>query len=642
MSETKTNSTTLVSLAMLKVCIDSRKDYLDYLRPFILDIIDSRKNEGINEKQTAESLEENFGLSIPERSVQIVLRRIVKDRCLVKKDGLFVASESFPASNLQNQKAYAERNINAVISDIKKFWKDSKNIRISESDIIKSLLSVLSDFTAPTLSAYLKGTAIPDTETAKSSNHVLIGKYLLEIHKTNPESFERFLVLLKGHMVANAILCPDLKNVSKTYKDVTFYLDTPIVIRILGFEGDYRKENANELIGLLRNLNGRISIFTHTLDEIEHVLKISADFIGRSDGNSPIVMEARKSGITKSDILLFLNGLEDDIAKNGIEIKQTPRYSEDFQIDETEFEHQLDEEELFYRNPNAKLHDINSVRSIYELRKGNGPRSIEKCKAIFVTSNSRLSKAAYEYGKRFKEAVEVSVVITDFSLANVAWLKAPVGAPSLPAKEILAYSYASMIPSSKLLEKFLVEIEKLEKGNRISERDHQLLRGNVMVHEELVVATMGNVNKLTDESALEVVKILTEEIKSEEKASHDLTKEKNRKLIEHKQHQIKAAYWKCDKKSRRFDIFVSGSLVLLSLMLFGGFAFAYGLRSSNALLENALVFFFFLLIIVSICNLVFGVPVKKITEWVSKFYMKRCIKLEEKYLGFKLDDGFSD
>jgi len=63
-------------------------------------------------------------------------------------------------------------------------------------------------------------------------------------------------VIVQGHMLANALLCPDLQNASPTYKGLTFYLDTPLLIQRLGVEGDAKKAAIEKLIGLLGRLGG--------------------------------------------------------------------------------------------------------------------------------------------------------------------------------------------------------------------------------------------------------------------------------------------------------------------------------------------------------------------------------------------------
>lgn len=100
------------------------------------------------------------------------------------------------------------------------------------------------------------------------------------------------MVLVQGHMLANALLCPDLRNAPKTYKDVTFYLDTPLLIRRIGLEGEPRKAAVENLISLLHNLGGTVATFLHSRDELKYVLKSVAEHINAPTGYGPIVMEA--------------------------------------------------------------------------------------------------------------------------------------------------------------------------------------------------------------------------------------------------------------------------------------------------------------------------------------------------------------
>jgi hypothetical protein len=173
-------------------------------------------------------------------------------------------------------------------------------------------------------------------------------------------------------------------------------------------------------------------------------------------------MEARQGGVTKSDLLLLAGKAEDELRNANIDLVDTPPYDHKFQIGQEAFEKAL-EDEVSYFNPRAKQYDVNSVRSIYVSRGHTHPATVERARATLVTCNSGFARAAYEYGKDVEQSRDVSSVITDFSLANMAWLKAPMGAPGLPKIEVLAFSYAALQPSRDLLDKFLLEAEKLEK-----------------------------------------------------------------------------------------------------------------------------------------------------------------------------------
>lgn len=78
---------TLTSLAILKVNVDHGGDYLEYLRPFILQILFGKKPDPVTDANVCNYLQTQFGLAIPERTVQIVLQRISRSGLLKRESG---------------------------------------------------------------------------------------------------------------------------------------------------------------------------------------------------------------------------------------------------------------------------------------------------------------------------------------------------------------------------------------------------------------------------------------------------------------------------------------------------------------------------------------------------------------------------
>ena len=76
------STATLTSLAILKVNVDQGKDYLDYLRPFVLQVLVERKPDPITNGVVSGYIGEKFGLVIPERTVEIVLKRISRNHAI--------------------------------------------------------------------------------------------------------------------------------------------------------------------------------------------------------------------------------------------------------------------------------------------------------------------------------------------------------------------------------------------------------------------------------------------------------------------------------------------------------------------------------------------------------------------------------
>jgi ABC-type multidrug transport system fused ATPase/permease subunit len=167
------------------------------------------------------------------------------------------------------------------------------------------------------------------------------------------------------------------------------------------------------------------------------------------------------------------------------------------------------------------LNDINSVRSIYVLRQGAEPARLESADAIFVTTNSAFARAAYEFGKNHNSTKEVSSVITDYSLANVAWLKAPMKRPSLPEKETLALCYAALEPGSELFRKYVEMMSQLTATGQISEEEHAILRLSPIAHQELMHFTLGDEEALTGAGLHKILDRAKERLVAEQKRLAD-------------------------------------------------------------------------------------------------------------------------
>ena len=254
---------TLTSLAMLKVHVDLGRDYLDYLRPFILQVLIAHTPARVTDAIVRDLIRADFGLEIPDRAVQVVLKRLSRQYPLKKVDGVYRITGKLPDPRIGTEKAKAIRHINAVVAGLGEFSKGTAKPIGSHDEAVTAICSFLTQFNIPCLRAYLRGTAIPAIEGQHHSLIVLVSKYILTLQNTDPERFESFLVVLKGHMLANALLCPDLQNAPKSYKGVTFYLDTPLLVRQLGLEGE-PKQAADQQLGRVASQSrcDRCNVFT--------------------------------------------------------------------------------------------------------------------------------------------------------------------------------------------------------------------------------------------------------------------------------------------------------------------------------------------------------------------------------------------
>ena len=313
-----TQSPTLSSLAMLKVNIDQQRDYLDYLKPFILQVLSGKLPDPITDRSIKELILQDFGLEIPERTVQVVLRRITKQGFLQRTSGEYQFARAIPSPGIIAKKSEAERHISATINGLLEFSTSSSKPFLSYEEAEQAVHRFLAEFHVSCLQAYLRGTVIPDISDNGNTDIVLVSKYLIQIQNSNPERFDSFMVMVQGHMLANALLCPDLEHITNNYRQVSFYLDTPVVIQRLGLEGKPKEDSIRELLNLLVSPGGEICIFSHSRDELQRVLRGASNYLDSPDARGEIIMHARRSGITKSDLLLIAERAEQRLTELGI------------------------------------------------------------------------------------------------------------------------------------------------------------------------------------------------------------------------------------------------------------------------------------------------------------------------------------
>ena len=571
-------SNTLTSLAILRVQTDLGNDYLDYLRPFIMHVLVEYDPIPIIAEAVTGLIRDDFGLIIPDRAIEIVLRRIAKQQPIERVAGVYERRGTLDDPQIRAKQVDAQRHIQAVISDLKNFSSRTARPFQDETATVAAICDFLAEFDVSCLRAYLRGTTIPSEGPVDRSEIVLISEYVDHIQSTNPERFKSFMVLVQGHMLANALLCPDIDNATSNFRQVIFYLDTPLLIHLLGAEGDPLQKAAKELVDLLKKLRAKVATFSHCRDELQSVFRGAANHLESPAGRGAIVLEARKIGRSRSDLILFAESVDEQLRDAGVEVIRTPRYTADIQIDETAFEQVLDDE-ISYFNPRAREIDINSVRSIYVLRGETFAPSLEKSKAVLVTSNVAFAKAAWEYGKDYDQSRHVSSVIADFTLANLAWLKAPMGAPDVPTTQLLAFSYASQQPTAGLWNKYLNEIDRLKTQGTITQRDHELLRSSPFVQKELMELTLGMEDSLDEATITETLGRVSDEIRQEgadslaaERWAHDETRRILDSAIRNNEAMAKAIYWRCDNIASRLAwvpsiLFTTVLLVLLVLSL---------------------------------------------------------------------------
>lgn len=567
-------SKTIASLALLKARYDTdHEDIVDSFKVFVLLTIIPMTGNAVRALDIQRALLDDYGLNLPQHVIQLVLSRVVKDGVLTKNKGDYqITNRPDPETyrkfiTLQEE---AIKNQNDTIASLMEYAKEKLKITLSAEEAETALSNYIDQYSIECVKAYSVASIVPVAGKSIKNVNFIVSSYINDVSASDPYKFHYIVTVVIGRMVANALLGTDLYDVKMKFENTVVYLDAPLILKILGVLGEAEMMATKEMVDIIKDVGGKVSYFEHTRDEIDYILRSVEKYLDvPAGGYGNVIFNLRECGKTASDIALLRAQIEEVLAESKINITPTPPYIAKLQIDEKELESEMTNSGLFYSNDTAKRKDINSIRSIYVLRTGQSPKKIERCSAILVTNNSGLAKAATYYGRHHEESKEISTVITDFSLTNLIWLKCPVAHADVPMKLIAANSYAALKPSEKLWKAFVAEIDKLETGQKISAKQHQFLRYDLKVRNDLVNLTNGGEDSLTPDKIYKILEMHEKEIVAPyEEALVIANKEKDEVIrnFDALDTGIKSAKDKADLVSKKISLFVKGILLLLSLI----------------------------------------------------------------------------
>lgn len=486
----------LVSLAILNTNWEERRrSYLDNFVPFIADCLQHLPRREVSAAELRECATERFGLALPYGATESILRRAARDNLVSRSRGIFVRNDAvlskFDISSIRDD---TRRQYEALLDRFVGHVKDILGKELSREDAETSLLEYVESRSLPILAAIVRGESEELQDLTEADENYLVSHFVAFLAERDPEGFSFLETVVKGSMLASALYFPEPGSVGGMFTDLTAYLDTPFIIRALGYGGEPLEEASRELLEGLKSLGARIACWRHTVDETRGVFEACVGFLrsGRSrEAVMPMVEFCLQNRIGPSQIEARIERLEDALEGLDIEVENVPAYHAAVSVDEDKFEKIL-QKRVNYRRAEARVKDVGSVTAIFRKRGGRPQRKIENARALFVTTNPRLVMATRQFFKEDVGQHEVPLCLLDHELATVTWLKRPTQAPDLPRKQILADCYAALYPSDELWRKYLDEVERLRADEKLSEDDYFILRYSVDARRALMHQTLGS------------------------------------------------------------------------------------------------------------------------------------------------------
>ena len=188
MTSERLQAATLTSLAMLKVHADAkeRQGYVDYLKPFATHVLVQHKPFPVSREKLQGLILQEFGLKVPVRGCELILKRLAKSGHLEKSHGMYSLKKDLPVPDIQAKKVDAMRRGNYVVSQLAEFAKIEYNFEYDNLQATTAFLNFVSLFAIDCLATYANGTALPDIKDRSSKDIHLVAAFIKAAENKNP------------------------------------------------------------------------------------------------------------------------------------------------------------------------------------------------------------------------------------------------------------------------------------------------------------------------------------------------------------------------------------------------------------------------------------------------------------------------
>lgn len=223
------STTTLASLALLKANIETEgRDVLDMIAPLV-EFAGSRADLQASFSSAAlkaAALEE-LGLVLPERAIDLILRRMQRRGLATRDSGLYtVGAWSVDVDAIEDARSELLRRSGDIVENLRSFVGDRCDVSWSSDEARDALDGYIDMYSIDCIRAHAAASPIPVHGKSPSNAQFLVSSYVNALSKSDSQRFEIFLDVVKGRMLTNAVLGEDLVDQKQNFKGTILFIDT--------------------------------------------------------------------------------------------------------------------------------------------------------------------------------------------------------------------------------------------------------------------------------------------------------------------------------------------------------------------------------------------------------------------------------
>lgn len=165
-------------------------------------------------------------------------------------------------------------------------------------------------------------------------NEWYVGKYVSHILECNDGRSEYLLDVVNGLMIYLGVYETKdyYQDCTQKFKGTDFYLDTKLLLRVMGFSWKLEKESAQELVDLIqKDYGGNVCVFEHTIGELESALYTASECLAKDEAiiDSELRIYAELNNCSAYDLKLHSKSVRGIVNKLGFKITEAVEWNDD-------------------------------------------------------------------------------------------------------------------------------------------------------------------------------------------------------------------------------------------------------------------------------------------------------------------------
>lgn len=535
------------------------RDALDCFIPFVTPYLTSIQGKQVTLDGVQEYLKENFGFEVPLYAVEQMLPEL---------QGAGLISFEKPLKIYKaiggNQKEYQvsrdeiETDFDAIEASLGSYAKSVGFIDQPPSgswgNALVGFLRASTDET-PLKIKKIKGVLLEP----KKVEIAIVGGYLRRLSMEDKVEFNRIVNVFMGVLVEEFIASVSEISQPVAGHNVIAFIDTAILLRLLGCSGHLHRTATEELIRYLQDTGFQTYFLPGNEAEVAGILDavIFTKDSGRElEGETADAIASGEVGI--AEIRALKGAFPEALAKKNVfasdRLSEIESVNARHQIDETGFSEFLKQESQkrgrLYGFQNRE-NDSGYLGTVMRVRAGTRSRDVFASKCIFVTSNKFLASSARRFLilKKDIHPQHCPPMMSVGQIATITWLlKDQKLAPEKAGKELLANCYAAVRPDQQWFKDFR---EGMEKSGALSDDNSDgnamLLQAARRIAQEESFSEAAVVREL---NMAEILQKAQNEIDHAEQRRNDDAEKERRDLMEEAQRAKQVAVTKAVQEAK--------------------------------------------------------------------------------------------